>query len=74
MKRGRSTASAEFRQLYLDKRSGVYQQLAVTGKFGVFNALIGVPVHEMASFRGFTEKERADLRRQPLFISLVDPA
>jgi hypothetical protein len=32
-----------------------------------------MPVHVMVYFKGFTEKEIADIRRQPLFISMMDP-
>lgn len=62
-----------FGMIYLDKRSPAYQRLKTTGKFGVFNALIDVPVQVMAYFKGFSEEEMASIRRQPLFISMMDP-
>ncbi len=62
-----------FGLIYMDKRSPVYQQLKAVGKFGVFHALIDVPVHVMAFFKNFSESEMADIRRQALFISMMDP-
>ena len=62
-----------FGLIYMDKRSPVYQQLKAVGKFGVFNALVDVPVHVMAFFKGFSESELADIRSQALFISMMDP-
>ncbi len=62
-----------FGMIYLDKRSPMYQRLKAVGNFGVLHALIDIPVHVMAFFKGFSEKERADLQRQPLFISIHDP-
>jgi hypothetical protein len=62
-----------FGMIHMDKRSPVYQQLKAVGKFGFFNTLIDVPVHVMAFFKGFSESEMADIRRQALFISMMDP-
>jgi hypothetical protein len=62
-----------FGMIYLDMRSPVYHRLKTVGKFGVLQALIDMPVHVMVYFKGFTEKEIADIRRQPLFISMMDP-
>jgi hypothetical protein len=62
-----------FGMIYMDKRSPVYQRLKEVGKFGLFHALIDVPVHVMAFLKGFSESEIADIRRQPLFISMMDP-
>jgi hypothetical protein len=57
----------------MDKRSPIYQQLKSVSKFGVFHPLIDVPVHVMPFFKGFSENEIADIRQQPLFISMMDP-
>jgi GNAT superfamily N-acetyltransferase len=62
-----------FGMVYLDKRSPVYQRIAAAGEFGVFNFLLDVPVHVMVYFKGFSKSEIADIRRQPLFISMMDP-
>ncbi|MFZ5447636.1 MAG: GNAT family N-acetyltransferase [Thermodesulfobacteriota bacterium] len=62
-----------FGMIYMDKRSPVYQLMTSVGNYGIFNALIDVPVHVMAFFKNFSESEIADLRRQPLFISMDDP-
>jgi RimJ/RimL family protein N-acetyltransferase len=62
-----------FGMIYLDKRSPVYQRLKEVDKFGLFQALIDVPVQVMAFFKGFSESEIADIHRQPLFISMMDP-
>lgn len=62
-----------FGMIYMDMRSPVYQQLKEAGKFGLFHALIDVPVHVMAFLKGFSESEIADIRCQPLFISMMDP-
>ena len=62
-----------FGMFYMDKRSPVYQRIAVAGEFGIFNSLLDVPVHVMVYFKGFSKSEIADIRRQPLFISIMDP-
>jgi GNAT superfamily N-acetyltransferase len=62
-----------FGVICLDKRSPVYRQLAPANKFGVLHTLIDVPVHVMAYCQGFTESEGEAIRRQPLFISIMDP-
>jgi hypothetical protein len=62
-----------FAMIYLDKRSPMYQRLAAVGRFGVFNALVDVPVQVMGYFQGFAETEVARIHDQPLFISLDDP-
>jgi len=62
-----------FGMIYLDRRSPIYQRLKTAGKFGVINALVTVPVHVMAYLKGFTAKELAEIRRQPLFMSMLDP-
>ena len=62
-----------FGMIYLDQRSPIYQRLKKAGKFGVFNALVTVPVHVMAYLKGFTANEMAEIHRQPLFISMMDP-
>jgi len=62
-----------FGMIYMDKRSPIYQQLKSVSKFGVFHPLIDVPLHVMAFFKGFSESEIADIRQQPLFISMMDP-
>jgi hypothetical protein len=62
-----------FGMIYMDMRSPAYQQLKEVGKFGLFHNLIDVPVHVMAFLKGFSENEIADIRCQPLFISMMDP-
>jgi hypothetical protein len=62
-----------FGMVYLDKRSPVYKRIAAAGEFGVVNSLLDVPVHVMVYFKGFSKIEIADIRRQPLFISMLDP-
>jgi hypothetical protein len=62
-----------FGMVYLDKRSPVYKRIAAAGEFGVVNALLDVPVHVMVYFKGYSNSEIADIRRQPLFISMLDP-
>jgi GNAT superfamily N-acetyltransferase len=62
-----------FGMVYMDKRSPVYQRLAVAGEFGIINSLLDVPVQVMVYFKGFSKSEIADIRRQPLFISMMDP-
>lgn len=62
-----------FGMIYMDIRSPVYQQLIEVGKFGLFHALIDVPVHVMAFLKGFSKSEIADILCQPLFISMMDP-
>jgi hypothetical protein len=62
-----------FGMIYLDRRSPIYQRLKKAGKFGVFHALVTVPVHVMAYLKGFTANEIAEISRQPLFISMLDP-
>jgi GNAT superfamily N-acetyltransferase len=62
-----------FGMVYLDKRSPVYQRIAAAGNFGIFNSLLDVPVHVMVYFKGFSKSEIADIRQQPLFISMMDP-
>lgn len=62
-----------FGLLYLDRRSPVARRLAATGKFGIFQTLLDLPVHIMAYLKGFTPGERAELDRQPLFVSPLDP-
>jgi len=51
----------------------MYQRLMSAGKFGVINRLIDVPVQVMAFMKGFTAEETAAIRRQPLYISMLDP-
>jgi len=62
-----------FGMIYLDRRSPIYQRLKRAGKFGIFHALVTVPVHVMAYLKGFTAHETAEIHRQPLFISMMDP-
>lgn len=62
-----------FGMVYLDKRSPVYKRIAVAGEFGVINSLLDVPVHVMVYFKGYSRSEIADICRQPLFISMMDP-
>ena len=62
-----------FGMVYLDRRSPIYQRLTQAGKFGVINALVTVPVHVMAYLNGFTANEMAEIHRQPLFMSMMDP-
>jgi hypothetical protein len=62
-----------FGMIYLDKRSPIYQRLMSSGNFGLFNALVDIPVQVMAFLKGFTEPETAAIRRKPLFISMLDP-
>jgi L-amino acid N-acyltransferase YncA len=62
-----------FGMIYLDRRSPIYQRLKRAGKFGVFHALVTVPVHVMAYLKGFRAHETAEIHRQPLFISMMDP-
>jgi hypothetical protein len=59
--------------IYMDKRSPIYQRLKTSGKFGIFNAMVDVPVHVMAFLKGFTDKEIVEIERKPLFISMMDP-
>ena len=61
-----------FGMIHIDKRSPIYQRLKIAGKFGVFNAMVDVPVHVMAFLKGFTEKEIVEIQRKPLFISMID--
>jgi RimJ/RimL family protein N-acetyltransferase len=62
-----------FGMIYMDRRSPIYQHLTKAGKFGVFHALVTVPVHVMAYLKGFTADEMAEIQRQPLFMSMMDP-
>lgn len=62
-----------FGMIYLDRRSPVYQRLKAAGRFGLFQALIDIPVEVMACFKGFPASELAAHRAQPLFISMLDP-
>jgi GNAT superfamily N-acetyltransferase len=62
-----------FGMIYLDRSSPTYQRLKKAGKFGVVNAMVTVPVHVMAYLKGFTANELAGIRRQPLFMSIMDP-
>jgi GNAT superfamily N-acetyltransferase len=62
-----------FGLICIDKRSPVYKRLEKAGKFGIFNALVHVPVHVMAYLKGFSEIEVAEIRRQALYISIIDP-
>ncbi len=62
-----------FGLIYMDKRSPLYQKLKEVGMFGVFHALVDVPVYVMAFLKGFSESEVADIRSQALFISMMDP-
>jgi GNAT superfamily N-acetyltransferase len=62
-----------FGMIYLDRRSPVYQRLKAAGRFGLFQALMDVPVQVMACFKGFSESEIAANRDQALFISMMDP-
>jgi hypothetical protein len=62
-----------FGMICMDLRSPVYQQLKEMGKFGLFHNLIDVPVPVLAFLKGFSENEIAEIRCQPLFISMMDP-
>jgi GNAT superfamily N-acetyltransferase len=62
-----------FGMVYMDERSPVYKRIARAGEFGVINSLLDVPVHVMVSFKGYSKREIADIGRQPLFISMLDP-
>jgi len=62
-----------FAMIYMDKRSRVFQRLAKVSMFGILHALFDVPVHVMSFFRGFSDREIADIYQQPLFISMNDP-
>jgi L-amino acid N-acyltransferase YncA len=62
-----------FGMIYLDQRSSIYQRLKRAGKFGIFHSLVTAPVHVMAFLKGFTAHEIAEIHRQPLFISMMDP-
>ena len=62
-----------FGMIYMDRRSPIYQRLKKAGKLGVINALVTVPVHVMAYLKGFTANEIAEIHRQPLFMSMMDP-
>jgi GNAT superfamily N-acetyltransferase len=62
-----------FGMICMDKRSPIYQRLEKVGTFGIFNSLINVPVHVMAYLKGLTEDEMAEIHRQPMFISMMDP-
>jgi len=62
-----------FGMIYLDRRSPIHQRLKKAGKFGIINALVTVPVHVMASLKGFSASEIAEIHRQPLLMSMLDP-
>jgi hypothetical protein len=62
-----------FGMIYMDPRSPVYQQLKEVRKFGFFYNMIDLPIPVLALLKGFSEKEIADIRSQPLFISMMDP-
>jgi hypothetical protein len=62
-----------FGMIFMDPRSPMYQRLNSVGRLGILHAMLDVPVHVMAYFKGFSEKETIDICRQPLFISIMDP-
>jgi RimJ/RimL family protein N-acetyltransferase len=58
--------------MFWDKESPVYNEIAAAGRFGLLNALTETPVHVMALFQGFENREMADFKRRPKVISPSD--
>jgi GNAT superfamily N-acetyltransferase len=58
--------------MFWDKGSPVYKEIAITGRFGLLNALTETPVHVMALFQGFENHEIDDFKQRPKVISPSD--